>query len=202
MLNLYSTVLGPIAPRVLHILKEPLIAAATSTTAMSPILPIKAKAYRCCTCATKKSYITGQSLQRIPFRDEHWLVNKEWDKRDVQTIRVLSKTARLAILRDSEAHRFDNRDDTREPPYMALSADPNDYSKVSVIHWGQGLVYPAGTLQVHCKEMDKVPTKNPSSTLQTHSEFPKPISLQCSQCKKCPVHPQCSRSCDCSVPIR
>ena len=69
-------------------------------------------------------------------------------------------------------------------------------------HWGQGPVYPVGTLQVHHKEMDKVPTKNPSSTLQTHSEFPKPISLQCSQHRKCPVHSQCSRACDCSVPIR
>ena len=69
-------------------------------------------------------------------------------------------------------------------------------------HWGQGPVYPAGTLQVHRKEMDKVPTKNPSGTLQSHSEFPKPISLQCSQHRKWPVHSQCSRSCDCSVPIR
>ena len=133
MLDLYSTALGPIVPRVLHVPEEPLIAAAKSTTAMSPILPTQAKAYRCRARATKKNYIAGQSLQRIPFRDEHRLVNKEWDKRDVQTIRVLSKTARLAILRDSEAHRFDNRDSAREPPYMAPSADPNDYSKVSVI---------------------------------------------------------------------
>jgi len=25
-------------------------------------------------------------------------------------------------------------------------------------HWGQGVVYQAGTLQIHCKDMDKVPT--------------------------------------------
>ena len=26
------------------------------------------------------------------------------------------------------------------------------------IHWGQGVVYQAGTLQIHCRNMDKVPT--------------------------------------------
>ena len=85
-------------------------------------------------------------------------------------------------------------DSDLDPAAPAFAAGPS--------HWGQGPVYPAGTLQVHCKEMDKVPTKNPSGTLQTHSEFPKPISLQCSQHRKCPVHSQCSGSCDCSVPIR
>ena len=25
-------------------------------------------------------------------------------------------------------------------------------------HWGQGVVYWAGTLQIHCRDMDKVPT--------------------------------------------
>jgi len=31
-------------------------------------------------------------------------------------------------------------------------------------HWGQGVVSWAGTLQVHCKDMDKVPGKNPPGT--------------------------------------
>ena len=42
-------------------------------------------------------------------------------------------------------------------------------------HWGHGVMYLVGTLQGHHKEMDNVPTKNPSSTLQTHPEFPKAI---------------------------
>ena len=46
-------------------------------------------------------------------------------------------------------------------------------------HWGQGVVYRTGTLQVHCKEMDNVPTIYLPSTLQVHSEFSRPISLQC-----------------------
>src|SRR6266478_2209851 len=69
-------------------------------------------------------------------------------------------------------------------------------------HWGQGVVYPAGTMQIHHNEMDKVPTTNQPSTLQTHSEFSKPISLQCTQYRKCLVHSQCPRSCDCDVLIR
>ena len=69
-------------------------------------------------------------------------------------------------------------------------------------HWGQGVVYLVGTLQIHHKEMDKVPTTNQPGTLQTHSEFSKPISLQCTQYGKCLVHSQCPRSCDCDVLIR
>ena len=46
-------------------------------------------------------------------------------------------------------------------------------------HWGQGVVYRTGTLQVHCKEMDNVPTIYLPSTLQVCSEFSGPISLQC-----------------------
>ena len=53
----------------------------------------------------------------------------------------------------------------------------NPVLKGPATHWGQGVVYPAGTLQIHHKEMDKVPTKNPPGTLQIHSEFSKPISL-------------------------
>ena len=47
-------------------------------------------------------------------------------------------------------------------------------------HWGQGVVYWTGTLQVHCKEMDNVPTIYLPGTLQVHPEFSKPIPLQCS----------------------
>ena len=43
------------------------------------------------------------------------------------------------------------------------------------LHWGQGVVYRAGTLQVHCKEMDKEPTPFPPGILQAHLEFSQPI---------------------------
>ena len=57
---------------------------------------------------------------------------------------------------------------------------PND----SPTHWGQGVVYRAGTSQVHCKEMDKVPSIYPLGTSQVHSEFSLPISMQFSQPRK------------------
>jgi len=44
-------------------------------------------------------------------------------------------------------------------------------------HWGQGVVSWAGTSQVHHKDMDKVPGKNPPGTSQVHSEFSQPVSL-------------------------
>src|ERR1700742_1902063 len=72
-------------------------------------------------------------------------------------------------------------------------------------HWGQGPVNRAGTLQVHCKEMDKVPGMYPPGTPQVHSEFSLPVFLQCSQVahskSSFTVHLQCPRSSDHSVPI-
>ena len=59
-----------------------------------------------------------------------------------------------------------------------------------------------GKSQVHHKDMDKVPGKNPPGTFQAHSEFSQPVSLQCSWVRKWLVHSQCSRSCDQGVPIR
>ena len=71
-------------------------------------------------------------------------------------------------------------------------------SSVSGIHWGQGVVYRAGTSQVHCKEMDKEPTPVYRKYIQN---FPANF-IAVFQCRKCPVHSQCSRSCDCNVLIR
>ena len=51
-------------------------------------------------------------------------------------------------------------------------------------HWGQGVVYQAGTSQVHHKEMDNVPTIYLLGTSQVHSEFSQPISIQFSQPRK------------------
>ena len=69
-------------------------------------------------------------------------------------------------------------------------------------HWGQGVVSWASTLQIHHKEMDKVPIQYPPSIPQVHSEFSKPIFLQFSQHRKWSAHLQCSRSCDWDFPIR
>jgi len=73
---------------------------------------------------------------------------------------------------------------------------------ISSTHWGQGVVSWAGTSQVHHKDMDKVPGKNPPGTSQVHLECSQPVSLQCSWVRKWLVHSQCSRSCDQGVPIR
>ena len=63
----------------------------------------------------------------------------------------------------------------------ALDASPWDCSwvlastscvnRVKRSHWGQGMVSWGDTLQVHCKEMDKVPSQYPSSTSKVHSEL-------------------------------
>ena len=71
-----------------------------------------------------------------------------------------------------------------------------------LLHWGQGVVSWASTLQIHHKEMDKVLSQYPPSIPQVHSEFSKPIFLQFSQHRKWSVHSQCSRSCDWDFPIR
>ena len=51
-------------------------------------------------------------------------------------------------------------------------------------HWGQGVVYRASTSQVHCKEIDNVPSIYPLGTSQVHSGFSLPISMQFSQPRK------------------
>jgi len=63
-------------------------------------------------------------------------------------------------------------------------------------------VFWAGASQVHHKDMDKVPGKNPPGTSQDHSECSQPVSLQCYWVRKWLVHLQCPRSCDQGVPIR
>jgi len=52
---------------------------------------------------------------------------------------------------------------------------PSPRSSRGSSHWGRVVVSPVRTLQTHHKEMDNVPTKNPSGASQTHSGFSKPI---------------------------
>ena len=66
---------------------------------------------------------------------------------------------------------------------------------------GAGPVFQAGTLQVHCKEMDKVPCMYPPGTSQVHSEFSLPMFLQFPWPGGWPVHSQCPGLHDCDVPI-
>ena len=94
---------------------------------------------------------------------------------------------------------------------MALVVATSDFSPIvrsdvhgtrTNRHWGQGVVSQASTSQVHHKDMDKVPGKNPPGTSQVHSEFSQPVSLQCPWVRKWLVHSQYSRPCDQGVPIR
>ena len=39
-----------------------------------------------------------------------------------------------------------------------LELCPMRSTLINCTHWGQRVVYRAGTLQIHCKDMDKVPT--------------------------------------------
>ena len=97
----------------------------------------------------------------------------------------------------SRAHRIQTL--TTITPIFSLKADDPAMSNSS--HWGQGPVFQASTLQVHCKEMDKVPCMCPPSTSQVHSEFSLPVFLQFPWSGECPVRSQCPGSHDYDVPI-
>ena len=49
---------------------------------------------------------------------------------------------------------------------------------LSAGHWGQGLVFRSGTLQIHRKEMDNVPALIPVGSCQLHLKFPLPVYPQ------------------------
>ena len=55
-------------------------------------------------------------------------------------------------------------------------------------HWGQEPVSRAGTLQVHCKQMDNVIAVFPLRTLQEHCKFSKLIFMQFSMGREFSVH--------------
>ena len=88
----------------------------------------------------------------------------------------------------SDAERSEDDDvrrgesDVPKSPEVSLVVVVNVWVEVGVTadnacsrHWGQVVVSPVRTLQTHHKEMDNVPTKNRSSTSQTHPGFSKPI---------------------------
>ena len=55
--------------------------------------------------------------------------------------KVLSAKAITVILRAIERGRYDDHEDEREPPFMAPSADPDDYSLVRCGHRRLAIAY-------------------------------------------------------------
>ena len=100
----------------------------------------------------------------------------------------ISRSAALSdievlALREWHSH-LDTLEDTKT---LGVRVPGNRWEHVRNIegtHWGQGVVYRAGTSQVHCKEMDNVSSIYPLGTSQVHSEFSQPISMQFSQPRK------------------
>ena len=67
-----------------------------------------------------------------------------------------TSTSGAAILAGDALNEEDNDSEGDEgDEYLP---DSDSYSSGISNHWGQGVVYRAGTLQIHCKDMDKVPT--------------------------------------------
>ena len=95
----------------------------------------------------------GQGLEVISFGDEHRVLNtrlvqecesprpscelvvvltwsKDGQKHYKKCKRILSPKAKSIISRRLEAGDYEDHKDKREPPFMAPSVDPEDYSKV------------------------------------------------------------------------
>src|SRR6201992_4198648 len=77
-----------------------------------------------------------------------------------------SELKRSAAIDQSQIRSSSKRPIPASPRYA------NGFSASTRSHWGQVVVFPPGTLQVHHKEMDSVPAMNPPGTLQIHFEFP------------------------------
>jgi hypothetical protein len=119
---------------------------------MSPPPLPRIKAYRSNVRAGTKSHVAGQGFQQLSFNSEHKLVNKEWVEKGmpspiqslcrsnvskalrskILTNRVFPEATRALISNKLAARHFNCREDRFEPPHMAPSADPDDYSKVCV----------------------------------------------------------------------
>jgi hypothetical protein len=93
----------------------------------------------------------GQGLSLLPLNQEHAMVNKEWTKRGMPVYlcpltvcltsptaqrdgivqkKILSDKAKGIINTELQQKAYENRKGAVEPPYMAPSADPVDYSNV------------------------------------------------------------------------
>ena len=77
------------------------------------------------------SHMAGQGFQSLSFAKEQAHVNKGWSKTsDAKQICILSPKAISEIASDVEKGVFKDREGATEPPFMAPSTDPSQYSKV------------------------------------------------------------------------
>jgi len=72
----------------------------------------------------------SQGYQGISLAAEQNRLNKEWGKWDSTCIRVLSPMAIAVIEAGENDGLFKDRANATEPPFMAPSTDPTQYSKV------------------------------------------------------------------------
>lgn len=77
-----------------------------------------------------QGHALSQGYQGMTLAGEQSRLNMEWERRDVGCNRVLSPAAILAIEANEREGLFSGRDGQTEPPFMAPSTDPNQYSKV------------------------------------------------------------------------
>jgi hypothetical protein len=111
---------------------------------------IKPRAFRYSSRKASNSVFAGQGFKSQSFAGEQKMVNKEWDKtRRYYTLcsiqlshrlqvkrtgdncqKVLSPRAVEEIVASLKAGTYDQRKDALEPPFMAPSPIPGEYSKV------------------------------------------------------------------------
>ena len=88
------------------------------------------------------------------------------------------------------------------PPSCIPKWNPMVPYVVHSYHWGQEVVFPPGTSQIHCKEMDKGPAKYPPRIFQVHSEYSQPVFLQFPHHRKLWILVQYPKWWNCSFPVR
>lgn len=72
----------------------------------------------------------SQGYQEITLAAEQSWLNREWGKYDAEYTCILSPVVILYIKAGKSKRLFIHRAGSTEPPYMALSTDPKQYSKV------------------------------------------------------------------------
>lgn len=97
--------------------------------------------------AFSQGYGLSQGYQGLYLHSEQSRLNQEWGTRDADCNRILSPAAILHIKAGEREGRFEGRAGRMEPPYMAPSADPMQYSKVrrTLTH--------IKTTEVHCSSV-------------------------------------------------
>lgn len=102
---------------------------------------------------TSRNYVGGQSLIRLRFDREHAIASEHLNgqgeartlthpitianrppviRGEVASVRRLTQTAKDKIAKDLVERKLKDRENCVDPPYMAPSPDPNDYSHVGL----------------------------------------------------------------------